>query len=113
MNSLPLSICAFITGICWMASAPIKMTLTDLGYNVMPDDNILVAITAVLFLIVIKRIRFIVNYTDEVLPFYLSILGLILATAGVLVFTRLMLLGLICLVAASYWSKGVVRSYYR
>ncbi|MDH5256355.1 MAG: hypothetical protein OEX07_00040 [Gammaproteobacteria bacterium] len=113
MNSFFLSICAFLTGIFWMASAPVKSALMSFGYDIVPDDNILIAITGLLFALVIKKIHYIVGYTDEVLPLYLSILGLLLATAGVFVFTRLMLLGGLCLVASAYWSKGIVRSYYR
>ena len=96
-----------------MLSAPIKMELEKMGYDILPDDNILVAITGALFLIVIKRLRFIVNYTDEVIPLYLSILGLVLSTAGVLIYTRLMLLGVLCLVAAAYWNNGILKSYSR
>jgi len=113
MNSFFLSICAFIIGICWMASAPLKTALVSVGYDIVPDDNILIAIIAVIFVIVIKKIHYLVGYTDEILPFYLSLLGLALATAGVFLYTRLMLLGGLCLIGAAYWSKGVVMSYYR
>jgi len=113
MNSLFLSICAFIVGLCWMASAPLKAALLNLGYDIVPDDNILLAILGVLFFIVVKRIRALVDYTDEVLPYYLSLAGFVLSIAGAFLFTRLMLLGGLSLVAAAYWSQGVVRSYYR
>ena len=96
-----------------MASAPLKAALTGFGYDIIPDDNILVAITGVLFLLVIKKIHFVLAYTDEVIPFYLSLLGLTLATAGVLLFTRLMLLGGLCLMAAAYWNNGILKSYSR
>ena len=97
-----------------MASEPLKVGLAKLGYeNVIPDDYILLIIIAILFAVVIRKIYLIVQYTDEVLPLYLSLAGLVLAVGGAFVFTRLMLLGALCLVAGAYWSKGVVMSYYR
>jgi len=113
MNPFFLAICAFVTGIFWMASAPIKTALIGFGYDIVPDDNILIAVIAILFFLVIKRLHFLVGYTDEVLPLYLSLIGLALAAGGVFLFTRLMFLGGLCLVAGAYWSNGVVESYYR
>lgn len=113
MNSIFLSICAFILGIIWMASAPLKEFLVSYDYDVIPEDYILVGIIGTLFLIVIKNIHFLVSYTDEILPLYISLLGLALATGGVFVFTRLMVLGGLCLIAGAYWSRGTVMSYYR
>jgi len=96
-----------------MASAPIKAALQTIGYDIVPDDNILLAITGIFFLLVIKRLHFILSYTDEAIPFYLSLLGLALSLAGAFIYTRMMLLGLICLVTAAYWNNGIVRSYSR
>lgn len=96
-----------------MASAPIKSFLIESGYDVIPEDDILVAIVGILFVIVIKRIHYLISYTDEILPLYISLLGLALATGGVFIFTRLMLLGGLCLIAGAYWSKGTVDAYYR
>lgn len=113
MSDYFLSICALITGIVWMASAPLKTALIGFGYDVIPDDNILIAIITVLFLIVIQKTYSLTGYTDEVLPLYLSLLAFALAAAGVFLYTRLMLLGVICLFAAAFWNKGIVRSYRR
>ena len=65
-----------------------------------------------LVLLVIKGIYDITKYTDETIPLKLSVLSLGLAIFGYFVFFRILLLGVIILIVAAYWKRGIVRSYY-
>jgi len=112
-NTLFLSNCALVIGVLWMASEYVKTFLEGQGIHYFPEDNLLLIAVAIIFVVVIKKIRFLIGYTDEALPLYICLLGAVLAIAGAFVFTRLMLLGCLCLVAGAYWSRGTVNSYFR
>lgn len=63
-------------------------------------------------LLTIKGIYDVALYTDEFIPFKLSVLSFILSIIGLFVFFRILMLGMIILVVAAYWNRGIVRSYY-
>ena len=66
----------------------------------------------VLILSVIFHNYHIATYTDEFMPFKLSVVSLIMVIVGLFVFVRILILGIIALLLSSFWSRKTVQQYF-
>jgi len=112
MKNIVLSISALFIGMLAADFIPLVNFLKSINAEVMLNKYIVVPCLILLILLVIKQNHFIATYTDEFVPFQLSVLSLILTVVGLYLFTRIMILGLIILIVSSYWSRKTIQQYY-
>jgi len=108
-------ILSFVTLLVGLAATNVEMLngyVTHPAAQVLLNEYLLIPGLFVLMLMVIAGNHFIAGYTDEFLPFQLSLLSLILAVLGLVFFTRLLVLGLLLLIASAYWSKKNIQQYF-
>jgi len=112
MKSIVISIFALILGMLASDFVPLVDFLKLINAEFMLNKYIVIPCLILLILLVIKQLHFIATYTDEYVPFQLSVLSLILTILGLYIFVRIMILGLIILIVSSYWSRKTVQQYY-
>lgn len=111
-KNIILAFAALIAGICAANLGLIQQYVNYPSIQFLLNSYLLIPVLFLLIALVMNGNYFIAGYTDEYLPFQLSILALILTLLGLVFFTRLMILGLLLLIASAYWSKKTVQQYY-
>jgi len=112
MMTTALAICALLTGVLLADLEPLTVIFIEMGMPYLTQHQYTMPVFFVLVLWVIKRLYNIWQYTDEDTPLKLAILALVMSIVGLLIFFRILTLGTLILVAAAYWSHGIVKSYY-
>jgi len=112
MKSIILAYSAAVVGILLADISILVDFFNQNGLEFLNEKKFTLPVFFLFILLAIKNIYEISLYTDETIPLKLSILGLILAIIGLLVFFRVLILGMVALVVGAYWSRAIVRSYY-
>jgi len=112
MKNIILAYASLIVGILLADMEILNTFFIENGLHFLTQKIYILPIFFTLVLLTIKGIYDISLYTDETIPLKISILSLIMAIIGLLVFFRILALGMLFLIAAAYWNRGIVRSYY-
>jgi len=112
MKNIAVSFIALVIGILAADIKPLVEFLNSQSAELLVNKIIVIPCLIATILLVIKHNHFIATYTDEYIPFQLSVVALVLTIIGLYLFTRIMFLGLIALIASSYWSRGTIKQYF-
>ena len=112
MKNIILSVIVLFIAILLADMEILNTLFFKVGLSFLTNTNYTLPLFFFLIILVVKNIYDTAQYTDETIPLKLSILALIMAAVGYIVFYRILLLGTLILIAASYWSHGTVMSYF-
>ena len=107
-----IALLALLFGVLASEFMPLVTYVKSIDAEILINPFFVLPCLFALILLVIKHNHVIATYTDEYLPFQLSVLSLILTIVGLLVFSRIMILGLLFLIASAHWSNRTVQQYY-
>lgn len=112
MKTIIYAILALLVGVLLAETSVLTTFFTDNNLLLLTQKSYILPTFFVLVLLTLKGLYEISQYTDEYIPLKLGVLALVLSIIGLLVFFRVLMLGMIILVVAAIWSRGIVRSYY-
>jgi len=112
MKNIILAYASLIAGILLADLEILNTFFTENGLHFLTQKIYTVPIFFSLVLLTIKGLYDISLYTDETIPLKIGFLSFIMAIFGLFIFFRVLILGMLFLIVAAYWSRGIVRSYY-
>ena len=112
MKTIIYAVLALFVGILLAEMAPVVTFLTENGLPALTQKIYTVPAFFILVLLALKGLFDISQYTDEFIPVKLGIIALVFSIIGLFVFFRILILGVLILIVAAFWSRGIVNSYY-
>lgn len=112
MKTLIYAVLALFVAVLLAEMAPVVTFLSENGFTALTQKIYTLPAFFILMLLALKGLFDIAQYTDEFIPVKLGVVALVFSVIGLLVFFRVLVLGVLILIVAAVWSRRIVKSYY-